>query len=187
MSDFRAAVKRRQRFDTSPECLTYNSPRPATSRHLRSLLFAPGADERKLAGALASEADAVVADLEDAVAPAEKAGAREARAPASRRAIVRVNGVDTPWFEDDLALVAATRARRDRAAEGDPEAVAALGADGPPVIAIVETAQGLRLAYETASHPEWRRCSSAPSTSVPSSVSSRARTGSRSSTRARRS
>jgi len=43
----------------------------ATARdlsHARSLLFAPGSDEPKLANALASEADLVVADLEDAVA-----------------------------------------------------------------------------------------------------------------------
>ncbi len=44
--------------------------------HLRSLLFAPGSDGRKLAKALASAADAVVCDLEDAVAPADKETAR---------------------------------------------------------------------------------------------------------------
>ena len=44
---------------------------------LRSLLFAPGDDERKLRRALESGADAIVADLEDAVAPAAKDGARE--------------------------------------------------------------------------------------------------------------
>ena len=45
--------------------------------HLRSLLFTPGSDERKLAKALASAADAVVCDLEDAVAPDGKEAARE--------------------------------------------------------------------------------------------------------------
>jgi malate synthase len=39
--------------------------------HLRSLLFAPGSDERKLVNALGSDADGTVADLEDAVTPAE--------------------------------------------------------------------------------------------------------------------
>lgn len=45
---------------------------------LRSYLFAPGSDEHKMHKALSSEADAVVFDLEDAVAPADKAAAREA-------------------------------------------------------------------------------------------------------------
>ena len=44
--------------------------------NLRSLLFAPGSDERKLTRALESDADGVVADLEDAVAAAEKDAAR---------------------------------------------------------------------------------------------------------------
>ena len=94
----------------------------ATARdlsHARSLLFAPGSDERKLANALASEADLVVADLEDAVAPAEKPAAREVVARLDPK-VVRVNGADTEWFEDDLALVAGAGARRGRAAEGDP-------------------------------------------------------------------
>ena len=45
--------------------------------HVRSLLFAPGSDARKLAKALASGADAVVCDLEDAVAPPDKEAARD--------------------------------------------------------------------------------------------------------------
>ena len=124
----------------------------ATARdlsHARSLLFAPGSDERKLATALASEADLVVADLEDAVAPAEKPAARDVVARAAPR-VVRVNGADTEWFEGDLALVASMELDVVVLPKATPDAVAALGAWGPPVIAIVETAQGLRLAYETA-------------------------------------
>jgi hypothetical protein len=45
-----------------------------------------------------------------------------------------------------------------------PEMVAALGPEGPPVIAIVETATGLRLAYNTASQHAWRLSCSAPPT-----------------------
>ncbi|MBI4172392.1 MAG: CoA ester lyase, partial [Actinobacteria bacterium] len=45
-----------------------NAATAANVSHLRSLLFAPGSDERKLRKALSSSADAVVADLEDAVA-----------------------------------------------------------------------------------------------------------------------
>jgi len=125
----------------------------ATARdlsHARSLLFAPGSDERKLANALASEADLVVADLEDAVAPAEKPAAREVVARVAPK-VVRVNGADTEWFADDLALVAGMELDAVVLPKATPEAVAALSPWGPPVIAIVETAQGLRLAYETAS------------------------------------
>ena len=132
-------------------CLTFarlSSTNPDLS-HVRSLLFAPGDDERKLTGALASEADGVVADLEDAVAPAEKDAARETVARIRPR-IVRVNGVDTAWFADDLALVAELDLDAVVVPKATADAVAALGAHGPPVIAIVETAQGLRLAYETA-------------------------------------
>ena len=67
--------------------------------------------------------------------------------------VVRINGADTEWFEDDLVLLADLRPDVVILPKSSPEAVAALGPDGPPVIAIVETAQGLRQAYETASSP----------------------------------
>jgi citrate lyase beta subunit len=102
--------------------------------------------------ALASEADLVVADLEDAVAPAGKPAAREVVAR-MRPPVVRVNGAETEWFADDLALVGGLDLVALVLPKATPDAVAALGPDGPPVIAIVETAQGLRLAYETASAP----------------------------------
>lgn len=126
---------------------------------LRSLLFAPGSDERKLRRALQTGADAVIADLEDAVAPARK---DEARALVARvfgdegsaaATMVRVNGTDSPHFERDLELVQKLPLQAIVLPKATPESVDALGPDGPPVIAIVETAQGLRLAYETASHP----------------------------------
>lgn len=126
---------------------------------LRSLLFAPGSDERKLRRALKTGADAVIADLEDAVAPARK---DEARALVARvfgdegsaaATMVRVNGTDSPHFERDLELVQKLPLQAIVLPKATPESVDALGPDGPPVIAIVETAQGLRLAYETASHP----------------------------------
>jgi citrate lyase beta subunit len=126
--------------------------------HLRSLLFAPGSDEHKLRKALESAADGVVADLEDAVAPEEKAAAREVvRELLSPRArpvtAVRLNGFDTSYFRDDLALVSELAPNALVMPKATPAAVAALGADGPPVIAIVETAEGLRLAHETARAP----------------------------------
>jgi citrate lyase beta subunit len=64
--------------------------------------------------------------------------------------VVRVNGADTEWFDDDLSLVAGMELDVLVLPKATPEAVAALGPSGPPVLAIVETAQGLRLAYETA-------------------------------------
>ena len=126
---------------------------------LRSLLFAPGSDEHKLRRALEAGADAVIADLEDAVASARKDEARAlvGRALAEPRSsgatMVRVNGAGTAHFDRDLALVGSLPLDAIVLPKATPASVAALGPDGPPVIAIVETAQGLRLAYETASHP----------------------------------
>ena len=65
--------------------------------------------------------------------------------------VVRINGAGTEWFEDDLALVAELELDALILPKSSPDAAALLGPEGPPVIAIVETAQGLRRAYETAS------------------------------------
>jgi citrate lyase beta subunit len=126
--------------------------------HLRSLLFCPADDERKLAKALTSGADGVVCDLEDAVAPAAKEGAREtvrhALSGASEPArLLRVNGAGTAWFNDDVAFAAALDLDGLVLPKASPEALDALGPDGPPVVAIVETAMGVRQAFEIASHP----------------------------------
>jgi citrate lyase beta subunit len=123
---------------------------------LRSLLFAPGSDARKLGNALTTEADGVVADLEDGVAPTTKAAARatvatrfgEASARASRG--LRVNPPGTEWFDGDLGLARELQLDFVMLPKATPDSVAALGHEGPPVLAIVETADGLRRAYETA-------------------------------------
>src|SRR2546421_6390546 len=128
------------------------SPTTGDLAHLRSLLFAPGSDERKLRSALTSGADAVVADLEDAVVPARKDAARELVARV-RPPLVRVNGADTSWFAGDLALVRSLELDAIVLPKATPEAVAALGSSGPPVVAIVETAAGVRTTYEIASAP----------------------------------
>ena len=73
--------------------------------------------------------------------------------PASRPRAVRVNGADTDEFAADVAAVAGLELAAIVLPKATPEAVAALGAEGPPVVAIVETAQGVRLAYEIASSP----------------------------------
>ena len=123
---------------------------------LRSLLFAPASDERKLTKALASDADAVVADLEDATAPHEKEAARgiveglfSDTKTRSARAL-RVNAPGTEWFEGDLELVDRLQLDILMLPKATPSTVAALGPGDPPVLAIVESGEGLRLAYETA-------------------------------------
>ena len=124
----------------------------------RSFLFAPGSDDRKLRRALASPADAVIADLEDAVTPAMKTAARqlvadvfsEGRESTGRR-LVRVNAVGTEWHEDDLAMVAGLGVDGVVLPKATAQAAAAVAAVlAIPIIAIVETAEGLRGAYEIA-------------------------------------
>lgn len=82
--------------------------------HLRSLLFVPGDSPRKFASALRSAADALIIDLEDAVAPAQKPQARadtlamlrSAEAQSSGKTLfVRVNALDTGLTPSDLAAV----------------------------------------------------------------------------------
>lgn len=73
----------------------------------RSYLFAPATRIERVPKALASGADAVIVDLEDAVAPGDKRSARDAIARSAQCAesvFVRINGPDTEWFEDDLKL-----------------------------------------------------------------------------------
>lgn len=124
--------------------------------HVRSLLFVPGSDAKKLDRALASSADAVIADLEDSVADDEKDRARDdvcrrlGETGGGPLRMVRVNSVGTPWFADDLAAVAELRLDAVVLPKATPDAIPHLGDEGPPVLAIVETAQGLRQAYDTA-------------------------------------
>jgi citrate lyase subunit beta/citryl-CoA lyase len=84
---------------------------------MRSLLFIPGDDERKLGKGMAVGADALIVDLEDAVSAGRKAAARETaaayiketKALACRpRLYVRINALDTPDWERDLAAIIAS-------------------------------------------------------------------------------
>lgn len=82
------------------------------SRLRRSELSTPGTSARMLAKAATSDADLVFCDLEDAVAPAEKPGARPVVTAALREldwgaktVAVRVNGVHTEWCTDDVVEV----------------------------------------------------------------------------------
>jgi citrate lyase subunit beta/citryl-CoA lyase len=86
------------------------------ARLMRSLLFVPGDSERKLEKGFASEADVIIVDLEDSVAPANKQAARELAAEfisaqAQRRAsvYVRVNDLSSGLTDDDLAVLVPTR------------------------------------------------------------------------------
>jgi len=87
-------------------------------RPRRSVLYMPSSNERALEKAKAIACDAIIFDLEDAVAPDAKAAAREAAAAAvqsgeygRRELIIRVNGIDTEWHADDI--VAAAKAGPD--------------------------------------------------------------------------
>jgi citrate lyase subunit beta/citryl-CoA lyase len=84
-----------------------------TLRPRRSVLYMPAANERALAKAKEIPADAIIFDLEDAVAPDAKEDARaNAVAAASsgeygrRELTIRCNGLDTPWGADDIAAAA---------------------------------------------------------------------------------
>jgi citrate lyase subunit beta/citryl-CoA lyase len=115
-------------------------------------LFVPGDRPERFDKALASGADAVILDLEDAVAPDHKAAARAAIERwcdggfARARTVVRINDAATPWFTDDLACAQ----RADVACVMLPKTesatqVAAVRERLPqaPVIALIETARGV--------------------------------------------
>lgn len=85
---------------------------------MRSLLFIPGDDENKLGKGLGSGADALILDLEDSVSLPRKIAARKVTAEyiAATRGLekrpllyVRVNALDTPHWEADLAAVMGSR------------------------------------------------------------------------------
>ena len=84
-------------------------------RPRRSVLYMPGSNARALEKAKTLPVDGVILDLEDAVAPDAKAAARDQVVAAvkaggfgAREVFIRVNGIETPWFADDLnAAIAA--------------------------------------------------------------------------------
>ena len=120
----------------------------------RSLLFVPGDDERKLAAAARAGADAVVVDLEDGVAPERKDAARELLASAlPPGALVRVNGLESGLMETDLEAVRGVDAAGLVLPKATPEAAEALASQSLPVVAIAETADGVRRAFEIACVP----------------------------------
>ncbi|HEV3395419.1 MAG TPA: CoA ester lyase [Xanthobacteraceae bacterium] len=84
-----------------------------TIRPRRSVLYMPGSNARAIEKARTLPADGLILDLEDAVAPDAKEAARaqvveavKAGGFGPREVFVRVNGIGTPWFADDLAAFA---------------------------------------------------------------------------------
>src|SRR5207302_8323389 len=82
-------------------------------RPRRSVLYMPGSNARAIEKARTLPADAVILDLEDSVAPDAKAAARRQVTDAvsaggfgAREVVVRINGLDTQWWLDDLNAVA---------------------------------------------------------------------------------
>jgi (3S)-malyl-CoA thioesterase len=133
------------------------------ARPWRSVLYIPGSKERALDKAASLPADAIIFDLEDAVAMEEKPRAREVLAQTlrdrdfgGRARIVRINGLDTPWGRDDLAAMAgvpmeAVLIPKVNSA-ADVQAVAGLIA-GVDLWAMMETPLGMLNAAEIAAHP----------------------------------
>lgn len=85
-------------------------------RPRRSVLFMPGSNARAIAKARTLPADGIILDLEDSVAPDAKAGARAQIAQevaaggfGGRELIIRVNHLQSPWWQDDLAMAAEAR------------------------------------------------------------------------------
>jgi len=114
-------------------------------RPRRSVLYMPGANERALEKAKAIPADALILDLEDAVAPDAKpeARARVCAAASSgeygtKEIAIRINGIGTQWHLDDIAA----------AASAGPDAIVV-----PKVNSAEEVAQLLR-AFDAAGAPE---------------------------------
>lgn len=131
------------------------------SRPYRSVLYIPAANQRAMEKARTLAADAIIFDLEDAVAPAEKPGARDllraalAQDYGGRARIVRINGFDTEWGRDDAAAFAtgadAVLVPKVSRPE-DLDAVAAIVPD-MPLWAMMETALGMLNAAAIAAHP----------------------------------
>ena len=128
----------------------------------RSLLFVPGSRPDRFEKALAAGAHAVIIDLEDAVAPVDKERARTAVSAwlAPHHAVmVRINGADTAWFRDDLALcsrpgVAAVMLPKAERAE-DVAAVHRAGA--ATVLPLIESAAGMAALAAIAAAPGVQR------------------------------
>ncbi len=134
------------------------------TRPYRSVLYIPGSKERALEKARDLAADAIIFDLEDAVAPEEKAAARATLARcldevdyAPRARIVRINGFDTDWGRADAAAFAGhagVDAILVPKVNGPADLDAVMAVTGEvPLWAMMETAAGMLNAAAIAAHP----------------------------------
>jgi len=134
------------------------------TRPYRSVLYIPGSKERALEKARTLPVDAIIFDLEDAVAVDEKVNARTTLKAAldedgygSRVKIVRINGLDTEWGADDARAVAEMNADAillpKVGSPADVDALAALIPDDLPIWAMMETPRGMLNAAAIAAHP----------------------------------
>ncbi|MBP0481469.1 HpcH/HpaI aldolase/citrate lyase family protein [Sagittula salina] len=131
------------------------------TRPYRSVLYIPASKERALEKARTMPVDAIIFDLEDAVAPEEKAAGRATLAEAletsygNRTRVVRINGADTEWGADDaeaavtMACDAILLPKVESPAQLD--AIAAL--TDKPLWAMMETPLGMLNAAAIAAHP----------------------------------
>jgi len=140
----------------------------ATLRPRRSVLYMPAGNERALEKAKSIPCDAIILDLEDAVAPDAKPLARQQAATAvtsgeygHREVTVRCNGLTTQWGADDLAAAAAAGPAAvvipKVASVADLDAVAArldtAGAGATSIWAMVETPTAILDCRAIAAHP----------------------------------
>lgn len=132
-------------------------------RPYRSVLYIPGSKERALEKARNLPVDAIIFDLEDAVAADEKDNARETLKAAlaaggygSRVKIVRINGLDTEWGRADAEAVREMDADvvllPKVGSAADVDALAAITGD-MPIWAMMETPRGMLNAAAIAAHP----------------------------------
>ncbi len=131
------------------------------ARPYRSVLYIPAANARAMEKAQGLAADAIIFDLEDAVAPGEKIAARNLLRAAlandygSRARIVRINGLDTEWGEGDARAFASGADAvliPKVSSPADLDRVAALVPE-TPLWAMMETAAGMLNAAAIAAHP----------------------------------
>jgi citrate lyase subunit beta / citryl-CoA lyase len=133
--------------------------------HERSYLFVPGHRPERFDKACASGADAVILDLEDAVAPADKAAAREnvsAWLAGGGSAYVRINAADTPYYADDAAGLVMHRGLKglvvSKAASGAQlHELAAQMHDDAVLLPLIESASGFDALREIARAPRVAR------------------------------
>ena len=132
-------------------------------RPYRSVLYIPGTNERALDKAASLPCDAIIFDLEDAVAPDEKPRARALVAEklrttdyGNRARIVRINALDTPWGREDCLAFAETQPDAILIPKvSRPEHVEAVATLVPdlPLWAMMETAVVAWHAANVAAHP----------------------------------